>query len=206
MNMLKFKNSLKTTTASIRWKIEGFKKDVEAVAAIEFAFLAPLMLLMYVGTIEVSSAVSANRKLSRSASAIGDLITQVDGTCIEDATMNDIVKIADSIMKPYDDGFKIVVTAIEVEASGENDIIWSKPYGGAVAETVGETYTLPSQIASSEGFIIAAKLTKSYTPAFGWANFSNHSITFDNSAIDMEEELFLRPRVGSFIDSEATCS
>lgn len=199
MNMLKLKNSLKNSVSLIRWKVEGFKKSVEGVAAVEFAFLAPLMLLMYVGTIEVSGAISANRKLSRSASAVGDLITQIE-TCFSDETLTDIVKIADNIMKPYDDGFEILITGVEVLDDGTNEIRWSKPYGGAIALVAGDPYTLPTQIASSTGYIISSKITKAYTPAFGFASVSNNKIDFSSAAIDMEEELFLRPRVGTALD------
>jgi len=200
MNISELKNKLNTASALVHWKLEGFRNNTKGVAAIEFAFLAPLMLLMYVGTIEVSSAVSANRKLSRSASAVGALITQIETNCMQKSTIDDIVKIADNIMKPHDAGIKILITGVLVNADGTNDVEWSEAYGGAVKPALGSTYTLPTQIASNDGFVVAAKVTKSYTPAFGWANFSNGSVSFTGSAINMEEELFLRPRVGNRLD------
>lgn len=205
MKKLTLKQKLKSGVALVQFKVESFKKEAEGVAAIEFAFLAPLMLLMYIGTIEVSSAVSANRKLSRSASAIGDLVTQVD-ECVDNTTMADIVKIADNIMKPYDNPFQILVVGIDIAADGTNQVAWSTPHNGAAAPPLGSQYTLPTQIANNEGFIVAAKLTMAYTPTFGWANFSNNDISFTNSAINMEEELYLRPRIGGSITGNvASC-
>lgn len=197
MSMLKFKTKVKNSCSLVQWKYENFKQDIAGVAAIEFAFLAPLMLLMYVGTIEVSSAVSANRKLSRSASAIGDLITQV--SCVDDDTMNDIVKIANNILKPYDTRtFEILLSSIEIEADGSTSVDWSRKFGGdGTGLAAGSSYTLPSQITTSEGYVVAAKIKMSYTPTFGWAHYKDTtSISFDQTAIEMDEELFLRPRVG----------
>lgn len=52
------------------------KKDEEGVAAIEFAFIAPVMLLIYFGLVEISLLVEADRNVTQAASLIGDLTAQ----------------------------------------------------------------------------------------------------------------------------------
>lgn len=94
--------SLKTralaTTAVVRAKrfIKDFRDDNQGVAAIEFAFIAPVMLVMYFGLLEISMAVSADRKVSHSANVVGDLVTQL--TVIDKAEMQDIMEATLAVM------------------------------------------------------------------------------------------------------------
>ncbi|MFN5553034.1 MAG: TadE/TadG family type IV pilus assembly protein, partial [Hyphomonadaceae bacterium] len=48
------------------------------VSAVEFALIAPLMIMMLFGASEVSQAVSVDRKVTLAASTLGDLAAQTD--------------------------------------------------------------------------------------------------------------------------------
>ena len=50
--------------------------DRRGVAAIEFAMLVPIMLVMFFGTIEFSVGVAANRKVSLMAQTLSDLTSR----------------------------------------------------------------------------------------------------------------------------------
>ena len=56
----------------VRVGIRGFWRDPRGVSAVEFALIAPLLILMYCGMAELSLAMMAQRRLSNIASAIGD--------------------------------------------------------------------------------------------------------------------------------------
>lgn len=198
MNKNIIKNTLKAQSLKVCILAENFRKEIKGVAAVEFAFLAPLMLLMYLGTLEISNAVSANRKLSRSAYTLGDLITQHTSanSCISQSELGNIVEISDDIMFPYKHVLKITITGIDV-LDGDNKVAWSETYNGGESFAENSSYaTLPSQITTSDGFIVAARIKMDYTPYFGFAGFgTDDNLQFDSSAIPMQEELFLRPRV-----------
>ena len=50
--------------------------DTRAVAAVEFALLLPVMLTLYIGSVEVSQALSVDRKVVLLSRTVGDLTTQ----------------------------------------------------------------------------------------------------------------------------------
>lgn len=208
MNKNTFKYMLKEQSTKICYLLDGFRKETKGVAAVEFAFLAPLMLLMYLGTLEISNAISANRKLSRSAYTVGDLITQFTSinACMTTTQLNNIINIADKIMYPYNHTMKISITGISV-ASGVNKVKWSEGFNGGVTHADNSIYAaLPSQIAGSDGFVVAAKIKMDYKPFFGFADFSNNGeLIFDGSAIPMQEELFLRPRILDDLEVKSSC-
>jgi len=53
-----------------------FSKDEKGVAAIEFAFLAPLLLALTLGSIEITQSVWADGKVEQATSTIGDLVSR----------------------------------------------------------------------------------------------------------------------------------
>ena len=55
-----------------------------------------------------------------------------------------------------------------------------------------------AKIKKANTFLVAAKVTTTYTPSFGWASYNASSgLSFSRTPINMNEEIFLRPRIGS---------
>ena len=57
--------------AILRWSCAE-----DGVAAIEFAFIAPVMMIMFFGTLEAGRAYSMYRRFNNTANMIGDLVTR----------------------------------------------------------------------------------------------------------------------------------
>ncbi len=175
-------------------EVRRFAAARRGVAAVEFAFIAPIMILLFVGTIELSAGISTNRKLSRVSSAVGDLITQSQALTCND--VENIMDISSKIMYPYKDPIVIVVSTINI-ASGQAKVVksLSRPTGHELAP--GTLYNVPAKIKKDGTSLVAANITTTYTPSFGWAHFSEtDGVYFSQTPIPMDEELFLRPRIG----------
>jgi Flp pilus assembly protein TadG len=65
------KAALRSSFAS---HIRAFRTDGKGVAAIEFALLIPVMLIMYIGTVEITQAVHIDRRLALANRVVGDLL------------------------------------------------------------------------------------------------------------------------------------
>ena len=50
--------------------------DRRGVSAVEFALVAPILVLLYFGLVELSQAATADRRLAHATSAVGDLVAQ----------------------------------------------------------------------------------------------------------------------------------
>ena len=55
--------------------IRRLGRNAEGVAAVEFGFIAPIMLLMLIGTIEISRAITIDRRFGLVTSMVADLVT-----------------------------------------------------------------------------------------------------------------------------------
>ena len=70
------------------------------VAAIEFAFIVPIMFVMFVGAVELSQAITVDRRVTQAASSVADLIARKE-TSIAQSEIGDIMKIGGYILAPY---------------------------------------------------------------------------------------------------------
>ena len=80
-------------------KIRRFVRDGRASVAVEFAAIGPRMLMMFFGTVEFSSAVAINRKVTLVARNMSDLTSQ--SSTVTDADLVNFNATSKAIMTPY---------------------------------------------------------------------------------------------------------
>jgi Flp pilus assembly protein TadG len=165
-------------------------------AAVEFALVLPIMLMLYIGSVEVSALISMDRKLQSVAGALGDLVARSD-TTITTGTLTDYFQAAAGIMTPHStEGLRQVITEVEVNADGTTSVRWSRQYlNGAVSAgpyADNDSYPLPVAMVnvSRDQFVIVAEGYYDYPPLYGFA--------FDQT-INLHRENFFMPRFGGSI-------
>ena len=108
-----------------RSSARDFVADRRAIAATEFAVIVPLMLVMFFGTVEFSSAVAVNRKVTMIARTLSDLTSQ--STSVDDSDMQDTFTASISMIMPYDATLvNGTVLQIYINSSKVAKIQWSK--------------------------------------------------------------------------------
>lgn len=186
--------------ASFLGRLRSFRKDNRGVAALEFAIIAPILILLFLGTIEISLAISVDRKISRVSSAVADLVTQHEDQNFDTDYLNAMANIADRIMYPYDDELRISLAGIQI-INNQPRVVWSWAKNTSKV-AVGSSYTVPASIREDGTYLLAAKVETDHEPAFKFVNFENGKLSFDTAAIELGEEMFLRPR----LFANQTCS
>jgi Flp pilus assembly protein TadG len=125
-----------------RERAAAFGIDDRGLAAIEFAFVLPLMLAIYLGVVELSNGLSASRKVDLVAHAMSDLTGQITGggassgqAAITDAEMQQIFQAGAAMIAPLSPT-PLTITISEVlitrSASGayQAQVTWSVSYNG----------------------------------------------------------------------------
>jgi hypothetical protein len=115
--------STRATNLGARRRAQGllrrFRKDNRAVAATEFALLLPVMLTMYIGTVEITEAYYVDRRVTLLTRVAGDLIARPE---INNWPMNNFrrqVSTSVSTLLPAKvAGTKVRVTAFGVDGGG----------------------------------------------------------------------------------------
>lgn len=163
------------------------RTNIDGIAAVEFGFIAPIMLLMLVGTAEVSRAVTIDRRFGLATSMVADLITRE-----EDMTSANLVKIYDIIehvLGNYDNGsMKISVIPVKANPDDASDTrVYAEstnrpPLNAGVDEReIGTAYALTANMISAGATVIVVKAEYSFTPIFFNYIFGNS--TWEDTAI-----------------------
>jgi Flp pilus assembly protein TadG len=178
--------------------MDSFRRDIAGVAAVEFALILPMMLLLYVGTVEASALISMDRRVQTIAGAVGDLVSRANVN-LPACDLKDYFQAAAGIMAPYtSNAVQQTVTSVQVPAGGATPVVvWSQAAGGAVAHKVGDPYPLPQAMKdiSVNAYVIVSEASYSYTPI---------TKLIYSQAIQLRRENFYLPRFGGSITINPT--
>lgn len=194
-----FNQTMTQSFHSAKYRIGRFARDIKGVAAIEFAFVVPILLVCYLGVIEVGRGVNANKKVGRLTAMIGDLIAQENDTVTKN-TIDDIIKVGSLIREPFTStDVKVVVTGLQVTSTGtpEAKVLWSrKLQNGTFSRpyTPGVTESLPAALLIPGSFLIRVRAEMRYQPAVVWV------LRDRGGFIDMGETYYNRPRITTVIN------
>lgn len=166
-------------------RFKTLKSDASGIAAVEFGYIAPVLLIMLMGTFEVSRAVSIDRRINSVSATASELIAREDGML----STQDLDKIAVAmkhVMAPYDDDTVVVrLVAVQASSSDVNDtrVIWSYQHasdGDSEPYSQCSVYQLEDGLVSRGTGVIVAEVGYTYAPVFG--NFIYRGLDF--TAID----------------------
>ena len=113
-------------------------RNTRGAAAVEFAMILPMMLIIYVGSVDVTRAVMASRKGDLVSRTLSDLVgQQPTSTAMTSATLGTIFNAATSIMAPFPtSAMTMTVSALDIKAKGDGSccdvmVRWSYTQGGS---------------------------------------------------------------------------
>jgi Flp pilus assembly protein TadG len=162
--------------------VQDFVTDKRALAATEFAVIVPLMLVMFFGTVEFSSAVAIDRKVTLMARTLSDLTSQ--STSVGDTDMTNFFAASTGILAPYaTTPVAATISELYVDTTGTQvHVQWSK---GSAPHTQGFPVTIPSALMAADSYLILSEVSYTYTPSVGYV--LKNSITLSDVA-------YTRPR------------
>jgi Flp pilus assembly protein TadG len=163
----------KTYFQRLAKRLIGFKAGSDGVAAVEFAFILPVLMVMTFGVLEATRAVLMHKRFQRSVALVSDLVSREDtlGTDVAtgDAALNGLMKAAEHIMEPYSHAtLKIGVSAISADpnpAVATTKVAWKYSYNGFPVTACGGTKAMPAAgmiAAGNTAILVEAEYT--YSP------------------------------------------
>ena len=175
----------------------GFARDRRGVSAVEFAFIAPVMIALYLGCAEISDGVAADRKVSLIAAALANLVVpQVDDASVT-TEMTNILNASSAIISPYSaSNLKITVSCLNIDANGTVTVAWSATLNGT-ARAAGSSITIPAALAVPSSQLIFSEVTYAYTPTVGY------TIT---GTLTLSDHMYMAPRITAPTYNNVACT
>ena len=175
---------MNTPRLGLSQRLVRLVRDQRGVSAVEFAMLLPLMITLYLGTVEISQGVGINRKTTLTAHTVADLASQVSS--INNAGMTNLLNASAAVIAPYDTSqLKVTVSRVDIDANGSAKVVWSDTLGGT-AHAVGASVTLPAALQVANTSLIWSEVAYTYKPTIGYV------VT---GTLNLSDQLYMRPRL-----------
>ncbi len=178
------------------------------VAAVEFAMIAPILLILMIGTLEMGTAYTIDRRVSTIASSLSDLVARETEVMDDGKLFVMTDKIARALLAPYDFApVEIHITSLKADGSDPpvTTVDWSKHYisGSAAMEPFsplfprGNVIPVPAGLMTPNSYMIAVEVTYDFTPFIFGKNSAARITGTDavsTGAYTMKDRFYFSPR------------
>ena len=165
--------------------LRRFSSDRRGLAALEFALIAPLMVLVLFGSVELTELLNTNRRAENTAASVADVISR--DTDITTPELNDLWTAATTLMYPNSaTPLKMRVTSVRINTTSDARVLWSDGYNGYSPRGAGSAVALPSGMMIAGTSVIMTETSYHYVPPIG---------VFLKVATDLSHTEYRRPRV-----------
>jgi Flp pilus assembly protein TadG len=152
-------------------------------AALEFALVAPILIVFHLGSVELVQAWEAHRRAAHIAAALADLVAQ--NRTVSDAELADILKAGPMLMDPFPaSNVGERISSISANAWGNITVDWSATSNW----TAGGTPSIPNGFLSANESVILAEVTYAHSALFGLVLPGTFTI---------QKRAYLRPRLSN---------
>jgi Flp pilus assembly protein TadG len=123
--------------------LRRFQRDDGGVAAIEFAFIASTMLVMLVGVVDISNAISKNWRMIQLNRTLADLTSQAKTMDATEA--NKIFAASAAVLSPHSGAAPtMVITSVVIDKDKVAKVCWSTSNVSGAALAKNSIVTLPN--------------------------------------------------------------
>jgi Flp pilus assembly protein TadG len=167
--------------ARMHWRFAG---STRGIAAVEFALILPVLVLLFLASVDAGRAIAIYMKV-RAATYTLDAVTNQYST-IQSTDMTSIVGAAAVVLAPYSSSPAVVtLSQISVNSSSSATVSWSYSLNGT-ALAQGAAVTLPSALSTCGTYpcyLIFGQVSYTYTPIYGL-----------DKSISLADNLYVTPR------------
>jgi Flp pilus assembly protein TadG len=164
--------------------------DQRGMAAVEFALILPFMLLLYLGSVELTQGIIVDREVAMTADTVTNIVAQYT-TISASQQLPDILNASAQIFSPNpSSAATVVVSLITIDGSGNATVTWSQALNGT-ALTKGQSITIPSNLDIANTTLVFGQATYAYTPWFDYLGIGT---------LNLSSQVYMSPRASSTIN------
>jgi Flp pilus assembly protein TadG len=187
-----------------------FATSTRAVAAVEFAMILPVLLVLFLSSFDAANGISVYLKVRAATFSLAAITNQygngIGTNTLSSADMTVLTNATADVLAPYSTT-PLVMTISQIKATSASQAVvsWSNSVNGT-ALTAGSPFTgLPTNIAANSCnatypcYFIFAQVSYTYTPAFG---------SYFTGTLVLSDSLYVTPRSSPCVmynGTPATC-
>ncbi|PDT35235.1 MULTISPECIES: TadE/TadG family type IV pilus assembly protein [Sinorhizobium] len=179
---------------SARRILSRLSHDRRGVGGVEFALVAPLLIMAYIGAFELSVGLNVVRKVARASSTVADLVSQ--GSSVDTDFLDSMNNVAESVLAPYaGTDYTLKITGIQVNGTTTGTVLWSRDQDGGTPYPANSTTTVPSDLEAVNAFVVRTELVVPHELLLFSPDLSSNV-----STIDLSKTSYYRQRSGTKIE------
>ncbi|WP_062207198.1 TadE/TadG family type IV pilus assembly protein [Aureimonas sp. AU12] len=153
-------------------------------AAVEFAIIAPVLIVLYFGGVDLTLALTCNQKIKHATGVVADLVAQ--SVKLNPEEVVEYFTAADAVLQPYKSKpLAISVSVLTIDANGLAKVAWSSARG-MTKRKAGSTFSLPPGLTTPEQkSLVIAESTYAYAPLTRFVT---------TGTFNLSETVYARPR------------
>ena len=147
-------------------RLSRFWRDRRGVSAVEFALIAPVLIIFYFGMAEMTQAMLAQRRLSHLTASIGDIVARDQQ--LTDARVADLFSVGNVLMSPFPTStLRLCLVSIVSDANGKDVVAWSDPSNAPVdCPARNDVLDIPVSVLPAGKSVIMSKASYEYNSVF----------------------------------------
>ena len=150
---------------------QDLRGDRRGVALVEFAIILPVMLVLYLGGVQLQDAMACKRKVTITTRAAVDLIAQNTTGQMSGAEVQSNLMAAAQVMQPYAaQDAQIRVTEVATDANGKTSVVWSRGLN-VTAYSPGQAMDIPPAMKTPNATFLVAQVSYPYRPPTSFGQF-----------------------------------
>lgn len=153
--------------------LRSLVRDTRGVAAVEFALILPLLLLLYLGSIEAAQLYVTDGRVATIAGTVADLVAR-SKTGVKGTDLQNYFAAASNVLTPGEvTNLSQVVSLVSIDEDGVATVEWSDHSGPGEGRNEGDEFPLDpttkiSELArNADGFLVVGEAAFPYVPITG---------------------------------------
>ena len=171
-------------------RLRRYGADQRGMAAVEFALILPFLLLLYMGSVELTQGIMIDRQVALTADTVTNIVAQYT-TISASQQLPDILNASAQIFSPNPSSpATVTVSLITIDSSGNATVTWSQTLNGT-ALTKGAPITIPTNLDIANTTLVYGQATYAYTPWFDFMGIGT---------LKLSSSVYMSPRASSTIN------
>ncbi len=144
----------------LRRRLSRFGKAKKGLAALEFAIIAPMMITLLFGSVEMIDILGVNSRAQNATASLADVTAR--DTEVSNAEINDLWSALGVLMYPNNpNNIDVRITSVRIVNSSSATVVWSEGRGMAPRAN-GSSVTLSAAMMNPGTSLIMAETTYRY--------------------------------------------
>ncbi len=150
------------------------------------------MLGLYIGCVEISEGVAADRKVTLTAGALANLTSQV--TTLTTADMTNILNASTAIMTPYTGRLGQDLLPENRCHRRSATVTWGASTTGVTARAAVKSSPFRANLAVPNSYLVFSEVSYQYIPVTGFSPGFSH---ISASGITLSDVMYMAPRISA---------